>query len=357
MTLQRWLRLAAAVGIVWLLVHLFTSSDTSLTLVGLPAAPGRVKDDALCRPQGWRPFRVAPDAPPRKVFDLVMVNTELDWLEVRLNTTWDNVDFFILVEGAKTFTGQPKSLLLKQNLASPQLAPYKSKIIYHEIEYPPSFRPKSPWDYEDFQRNAMLTQVFPRLSGGTIEGAAPHAGDVIVVSDVDEIPRPSTLSRLRACHFPRRLTLRSRFYYYSFQFLHDGPEWPHPQATFYQGSRTVRPNDLRMGLGFFLSLWWDRADMAGAAWHCSSCFRTVEEFLTKMASFSHTSMNAERFRDKKLIAEKVRKGLDLWERKGETFTRIDDNQDVPPFLLENSERFRYMLSRDGKSAGFVDYED
>ena len=76
-----------------------------------------------------------------------------------------------------------------------------------------------------------------------------------------------------------------------------------------------------------------------------------------MASFSHTSMNAERFRDKKLIAEKVRKGLDLWERKGETFTRIDDNQDVPPFLLENSERFGYMLSRDGKSAGFVDYED
>ncbi|KAK1755295.1 glycosyltransferase [Echria macrotheca] len=354
MSLQRWLRLAAAVSITWLLVHTFFLPHNSVALPILMSAHDNPNSD-ICRAHGWKPFRVAPDAPPRKVYDLFMVSTELDWLEVRLNTTWDSVDYFVLVEASKTFTGLSKPLSVRDVFSSSsRFNTYRSKIIYHEIEYPDGFDPHSTWDYEDFQRNAMFTQVFPRLEGHQ----APQAGDVIVVSDVDEIARPSTLAKLRACQFPRRLTLRSRFYYYSFQFLHDGPEWAHPQATFYQGpSRTVLPNDLRMGLGFFLSLWWDRADMPSAAWHCSSCFATVEEFLTKMASFSHTGMNADKFRDRARIAERVRSGVDLWDRPGETFTRIDDNQDVPGFLLDNRERFGYMLSRDGPAAGFSDYDN
>lgn len=60
----------------------------------------------------------------------------------------------------------------------------------------------------------------------------PQQGDVLVVADVDEIPHPSTLHTLRLCQFPRRLALRSQFYYYSFQFRHQVPAWAHPQATF-----------------------------------------------------------------------------------------------------------------------------
>ena len=110
--------------------------------------------------------------------------------------------------------------------------------------------------------------------------------DVLVVSDVDEILRPSTLRTLRACAFPRRLTLASRFYYYSFQWLHRGPEWPHPQATYYQGLKnTLLPNDLRIADG---GMWpfreWEKGTMANASWHCSSCFATVGELLGKMAS-------------------------------------------------------------------------
>jgi len=136
-----------------------------------------------------------------------MVNTELDMLEIHLNTTWDSVDYSVLLEGAKTFTGLSKPLTLKQNLA--KFSSYSPKIIYHEIEYPQSFRPKTPWSMEDFQRNALLTQVFPRLSGSQ----APHRDDVLVVADIDEIPRPETLNLLRACHFLKRLTLQSKFYY------------------------------------------------------------------------------------------------------------------------------------------------
>ncbi|KAL2255479.1 hypothetical protein VTK26DRAFT_3269 [Humicola hyalothermophila] len=348
--LWRWIRVAVIFGVVWLLLQTARESDA------LSWSSDSYDDDQqtnICRAHGWKRFRAKDPSTPRKVYDLMMVNTELDWLEIRLNSTFDEVDYYVLVEGRKTFTNRDKPLTLRDNLH--RFAAYRSKIIYHEIEYPPGFRPRTTWDMEDLQRNAMLTQVFPRLRGAQ----APQLGDVIVVSDVDEIPRPETLALLRACAFPRRLTLRSRFYYYSFQWLHRGAEWAHPQATYYQGPRrTLRPNDLRIADG---GLWpfreWEKADLWNASWHCSSCFRTMDELLTKMASFAHTSMNAERFRDRKRIADRVRRGKDLWDRPGEVYDRIEGNTDVPKFLLENSERFAYMLNRDGPSAGFEDYEE
>jgi beta-1,4-mannosyl-glycoprotein beta-1,4-N-acetylglucosaminyltransferase len=47
---------------------------------------------------------------PRKVYDLVLLSTELDWLEIRLHTVADYVDYFVIVESPTTFTGKPKPL-------------------------------------------------------------------------------------------------------------------------------------------------------------------------------------------------------------------------------------------------------
>ena len=169
-----------------------------------------------------------------------MANSELDFLEIRLSTMYDYVDYFVIVESPRTFQGTDKPLTVRDNWD--RFAEYHDKMVYHLLEFPPGFAPKLTWDYEDLQRDATFEQVLPRLEGR----AAPVAGDVLLVADVDEIPRPATLLLLRTCAFPRRLTLASRFYYYSFQFLHVGAEWPHPQATFYEGvDDTLRPSKLR----------------------------------------------------------------------------------------------------------------
>ncbi|KAK4111881.1 glycosyltransferase family 17 protein [Canariomyces notabilis] len=346
---RRLVRVAPVFGFFWLLYLFAGEIDVSEPATRWPATDGQADP---CRLHGWKSFKPESADTPRKVYDLLMINTELDWLEIRLNSTWDAVDYYVLVEGRMTFTGLDKPLTLRDNMS--KFEQYQSKIIYREIEYPPDFDPHYTWDIEDHQRNSMFTQVFPRLTGSQ----APNLGDVIVVSDVDEIPRPSTLAVLRECQFPRRLTLRSRFYYYSFQYLHRGVEWAHPQATYYQGLReTLLPNDLRLGIG---GIWpfkeWEKADFWNASWHCSSCFETIGELLTKMGSFSHISMNAEQYRDRERIADRVRNGKDLWDREGEVYDRIENNLDVPSFLLQNKDRFRYMLNRDGPTAGFTDYD-
>lgn len=344
--------------------ELATAISSTRRLVSTDASQPQFAQ-ALCQEHGWNVFdRKAVPRPgigssKRKVYDLFTVSTELDWLEIRLNTTYDFVDYFVIVEAPKTFTGLDKPLHVRDSWD--KLAPYHDKIIYHELQYPEGFSPKLTWDFEDLQRNALLTQVFPHLTGAH----APAEGDVLVVADVDEIVRPETLLVLRACDFPRRLTLRSRFFYYSFQFLHRGAEWPHPQATTYRGAGlgdTILPDDLRKGDGARqwgvlapLVRWPEKGDLWNAGWHCSNCFATVGELLRKMESFSHMSLNAPEYRDRERIVDRVRRGQDLWDREGEVYDEIQDNQDVPAPLIVDRERWRYLVDRNGTSAGFTDY--
>jgi beta-1,4-mannosyl-glycoprotein beta-1,4-N-acetylglucosaminyltransferase len=200
----------------------------------------------------------------------------------------------------------------------------------------------------------MFMQVLPFLK----HERALNTEDIILVLDLDEIPRPATLILLRNCEFPRRLTLRNRFYYYGFQWLYRGQEWAHPQAKTYRGNDTILPAALRKdvhGINRFKNLG-EKADLWKAAWHCSSCFSTIQEMLTKLSSFSHVELNKQEFRDKKTIADRVRKGKDLWMWRGENYDRVENNRDIPRYMKSNGERFEYMLNRDAENAGFVDYE-
>lgn len=51
----------------------------------------------------------------RKVYDLFMLNTELDWLEIRLHELASQVDYFVILESPTTFTGLPKKMYYEEN--------------------------------------------------------------------------------------------------------------------------------------------------------------------------------------------------------------------------------------------------
>jgi beta-1,4-mannosyl-glycoprotein beta-1,4-N-acetylglucosaminyltransferase len=317
----------------------------------------RADADFVCNAVGFASY-----GKPRKVYDLIMFSTELDWLEIRLNTLDPFVDFFVVIESPTTFTGTDKPLILRDNWA--RFRAFWPKIIYREIHDP--LTSTRTWDHEDFLRNSLLYSVFPGLKGAEM----PYRGDVLIVSDMDEILRPETVLLLRYCDFPARLTMRSQFYYYSFEYRHRGEQWAHPQATIYGGSvtNTIAPNDLRMGLlgpGFlsypyqYFRRFWDRGTLWNAGWHCSSCFSTIAEFQTKMNSFSHQGWNTEDNRNPATIAERVKNGLDLFGRAGEEYDRVEQNEDIPHYVSQQFElhgRFQYMVDRSDEHAGFEDWE-
>lgn len=314
---------------------------------------------ALCREHNFQPYRPKSNN-HRKIYDLFLFSHELDWLTIRLNTLAPYVDYFVIVESPTTFTGMQKPLYLDENWAN--FTNFHDKIIHKVVEDPGPSIGMSTWAHEDFFRNSLFHSTFPTLVFSQKEA---HEGDVILVSDVDEIPKPETLNVLRSCDIPDRLTLRSHFYYYSFQWLHVGEQWPHPQATVFHGlSNTLSPNELRNGIGgpsswwpFWSSIhrWWQKADMWNAAWHCSSCFATLEEMRAKMGSFSHTPLNTPENRDESTMLDRVRNGKDLFGRTSQVYERVEHNRDVPLYVLERKKEFEYLLDRDGDNAGFRDW--
>ncbi|KAG9242312.1 glycosyltransferase family 17 protein [Calycina marina] len=310
---------------------------------------------AFCAQHNWNahPTRYK----PRKLYDMTMLNNELDWLEIRLNTMAAEVDYFVVLESRFTFTGLEKELVFTDEMRDIRFGQWKDQIIYVVVEGMPLDAART-WDLEDHQRNTLLLQG---VLGPTATGPRQvEYGDILIVADMDEIVRPAALMVLRQCDVPNRVNLRSKFYYYGFQWLHSGEEWMHPQATVFRGSSTILPADLRNGEGFNrIKAWWDKSDLWNAGWHCSSCFEKVDDILIKMQSFSHTSLNKEKYRDKKRIVDRVKNGLDLWDRPGEEYLRVEDNEDIPDFLKESfsKTRFAYLLDRDGPSAGFTDYKE
>ncbi|TGO19810.1 hypothetical protein BTUL_0002g00550 [Botrytis tulipae] len=327
----------------------------------LPAS----SSDQLCASHSLTSY---PDrSQKRKIYDLFMVNSELDWLEIRLNEMNTEVDYFVILEAPTTFTGLAKNMTFQEHRA--KFSAFEDKIIYHVLtDAPPPVSSTTlpgskeyeanAWIQEKFQRDAMFTQVFPKL----VDEQKPNEGDVILVSDIDEVIRPASLQVLRNCVFPVILTLRSQFYYYSFQFRHRGEQWAHPQATFYRGlENTIKPHSLRSRHGGHVQV--DERDsksignLWNAAWHCSSCFSTLKEMRRKMESFSHTNLNKQEFRMTDRIVDRVGRGKDLWDRFGQWYKRIDNNNDIPSYIKDHRSKFGYMVDRDGEGAGFVDYDE
>ncbi|KAL8834403.1 MAG: hypothetical protein Q9170_003771 [Blastenia crenularia] len=323
--------------------HLYTSTTGSVEEP--PDSHGfmsieRAQD--YCQTRHWQPYPYRNRR--RRIYDLFIINSELDWLEIRMGELQDEVDYFVILEADTTFTDTPKPLHVQENWA--RYKPYHTKMIHHVLNQS-GVEFDGTWARESFSRNAMFDQVIPFLD----DDQAAGLGDVILVSDVDELPRPDTLKVLRNCAFPRRLTLRSHFYYYGFQWLHRGDQWPHPQATFFEGpDHTVKPQELR-GTND------PEADLWNAAWHCSYCFGRLQDLVDKIQSFSHSELNRPEFTDRAKILQRVRHGIDMFDRGEERFDRIDTNKDVPQYLLENKDRFGYTIDRDPPHGNFEDFEE
>ena len=148
----------------------------------------------------------------RKVFDVFLFFNELDILELRLKMLYEVVDFFVITESDFTFSGKPKSLIFAKNLK--RFKKYLNKIIYNPITLKDieDLKDKDWKDYiTDFHKST------PHKSGGKaakglhtslqreirqrdsailgLIGKAENK-DLILLSDVDEIPNPNTIIKL-----------------------------------------------------------------------------------------------------------------------------------------------------------------
>lgn len=118
------------------------------------------------------------------IYDSFTFFNELDLLELRLETLAHVVDYFVIVEADKTHAGNSKPFFFEENKS--RFDKFLPKIIYAKV-YLPEIGGNS-WALENLQRN-YISKIIK-------QHAKP--GDTILISDLDEIPRPELVQKYAA---------------------------------------------------------------------------------------------------------------------------------------------------------------
>ena len=260
-----------------------------------------------CAAFGWTPRRKTQEN--FRVIDAIIFSIELDLLEIRLIELWPYVDVFLILEGTVTFTGLPKPMIFQEHRE--RFAWAKEKIIYRNItnlNAGDSEEARVGWTNEANTRRAVNA-----LLHDTIHVAD---GDLVIESDVDEIPSASTISLLRSCvGYDEEPHLNLDTYMYSFEYSVSGvlPQYSTRAQikTWHSGSEYAHH---RTAIGKRLLL--------NSGWHCTFCFRNIADFQFKMVAFSHTDklMYPKKMLNPRYIQDRLCSGKELFGMLPEAFS-------------------------------------
>lgn len=261
--------------------------------------------------------RVYPTKDEPKVFDCFPFYNELDILQFRLELLDPYVDYFVLSEIPRTHRWEEKPLYFKEN--RDKFKKYLDKILYVCTEDLPP-KPKDMymnWQLENYQRNC-ITIPLKKKAG---------SNDIVMVSDVDEIPNPLKLQEIKdnARMIEEDVySFQQDFFYYYFDFCHT-VKWNGTYITKYKNLGT--PQTWRNICGLL-------PEIADGGWHMSY-FGGVERIRQKTRS----TVDSE---DDKLtsdvINQRIRDGKDIFGRKGREFEIV--RKDPRDIGIRNIEEIR-----------------
>jgi beta-1,4-mannosyl-glycoprotein beta-1,4-N-acetylglucosaminyltransferase len=269
-----------------------------------------------------------------KLIDCFMFFDENIVLDIRLNTLNEVVDKFVIAEGTRDHMGNSKKLNFDIN----NFSRFKGKIEYLIIDDIPEDVGyyKKDWEpahlRDQFQRNA-LTRGYDKFDGE----------DLIMISDIDEIPDPKRIKEFKlenkyACfilkNFQSKLNLMNitssdwsgtkicqKKNLKSPQWLRNIKTKKRPFWKFYKSKEPQLINN--------------------AGWHFSF-LKDPQNISKKIKSYSHQEFNKENFTNIKNIEKKIEKRIDIFGRDYE-YKKIELNDNFPEYILKNREKFKKWI--------------
>jgi|TARA_B100001964_G_scaffold244988_1_gene329216 beta-1,4-mannosyl-glycoprotein beta-1,4-N-acetylglucosaminyltransferase len=244
-------------------------------------------------------------------------------LDLRLNILDKYVDYFIIVEGKKDHQGNDKKL----NFKIKKFKSFKDKIRYVIVDdFPKS---EYAWDLEHHQRNAISKGLFDAKED-----------DIIIVSDVDEIPNPMTISNFFTKN--KYAIFEQKMFYYKLNLLSQNEIWHGSKICVKKFLKS--PNWLRYKVKSKKYPFY-RIDKPKAAqviknggWHFSF-LKNSEDISKKIISYAHREYNKPEFTDKKKIEERIKNRTDIYDRNFQ-YEKIELDNTFPKYVLDNLNKFR-----------------
>jgi beta-1,4-mannosyl-glycoprotein beta-1,4-N-acetylglucosaminyltransferase len=241
-----------------------------------------------------------------RIFDCFTFFNENDVLEIRLEELYPVVDKFLIVESNVTFRGEYKGL----NFDFDRFSKYFDKIIYDPCEYNPNIF-SSAWEREIHQRN-HISQIKNRL----------ELDDIVIISDVDEIPRRSVIENIELNYHAR---LRLDKFSYGINMLTDEGNSA-VRVVRAQALKDKTPQEIRKSEPSHI--------IDNAGWEFSS-LGTAEEILYKLKSFSHSEFDTPQL-TVEALKERMANGEDIVGR-GMKHTIVDIDDTWPEAIKNNPE--------------------
>ena len=177
-----------------------------------------------------------------KIFDCFMYFDEEQVLDLRLNVLYQNVDYFVIVESIYNHKGEKRNLLFN----SQKFEKFNDKIIYLVYDKIPQLvEPIKESDSEKEKDGKYIMNALYRENAQRdfiLEGLKnAKKDDLILISDVDEIPK---LSSVNLNHIKNEIILfKQDMFYYKYNLSLPNFKWTGTKAV--KKKNLVSPQWLR----------------------------------------------------------------------------------------------------------------
>ena len=280
----------------------------------------------------------------RKIYDCFCYFNEDMLLKIRMETLWDYVDYFVICESRKTISGKNKPL----NFNPEKFHRYQSKIRYLVIDSYP-FETTDAWKNERYQRDYLVNGIYD---------ASPE--DIIMISDVDEIPKPNIWDQFDPIKYKRADCQQWMYAYYLNNRWESKGEpiiWYGTKLTTYKHFasyfnssmellRNFKSKGLLRGMKRFWFKKFQTQHLNLAGWHFT-WMAGVDAIVTKLESFAHQEFNKPEHKNKEHIIKIISSGGDVLFPDRHYVVQDLDEQ-FPVEILSNKDVYAdYLLNRVG----------
>ena len=293
-----------------------------------------------------------------KVFDVFLFCYELDLLEIRLNLLDPYVDYFVFCESEWTHSGEYKGLFYKDN--KKRFKKFEDKIIYTEIPNPTEEQlaevgkrynvAKHPTFQADAYQKDSIKNVLEKYCSDD---------DIIIWSDLDEIPNPEVLSDIESFYSGENVYNFSQDNYQAalnwietsrtvhsqtldFQYGSEGPGWIGTKMFSFSTLKKYTMTDMRRPLPNENNM-----RIYPGGWHWSTVGSPIEgtmedRILMKIKTTSHVEMNTPTIKNN--ILQNISNNRSPLGSSSASYKTLEFTEDYfPEYLINNKEKYSYLI--------------
>lgn len=285
-----------------------------------------------------------------KIYSVVTFMNEFATLQLRLKIMESAVDYFVIIEADRMFSGGPKPCYLTDEMkktrnesAYPYLFDFGSRL---RVRCLTSQHYKPHWKFFEMERNTRDLSLYIPETLDALDS------DWMLLSDLDEYVNPVSLSSALDNPSLESAVFQCKFFYYSYSwFFVSEPLFGAPSLTRFGALRTTKA---------VMPFWRQgKSVFPYTCWHCSYCFgptieKAVSMIIDKITSFSHGEYNKLPYIDPKYLRCAVLRGLSpFWYQPpaGQPFSNINPHfvlqsvnplLEAPPAVIQDPE-LHYLL--------------